>query len=206
MDGTPQLPRGPAPLASMCRHRCWQTCPHASQIGNRPDSIRRNFPCGRALASPTLHRTVCCLDARPGSIWWQKMDARREYAGFLVVLRTCISTIKMQSTANLGGAFLCCFSDCSVCPYRIQRPVCRRAARVAAWGRSGLESCPESDCARSSTSTSATPATGLRRSSPSARKKRPVAAQGRRAGRGASRDLKARFPTTARVSSRPCRM
>jgi hypothetical protein len=30
------------------------------------------------------------------------MDARREYAGFLVVLRTSISTIKMQSTANLG--------------------------------------------------------------------------------------------------------
>jgi len=55
-----------------------------------------------------LRRTVCCLDARPGSIWWQKMDAGREYAGFLVVLRTSISTIKMQSTANLGRAFLCC--------------------------------------------------------------------------------------------------
>ena len=24
---------------------------------------------------PTLLRTLCCLDARPGSIWWQKMDA-----------------------------------------------------------------------------------------------------------------------------------
>jgi hypothetical protein len=51
---------------------------------------------------PNLDRTVCCLEARPGSIWWQKMDAGREYAGFLVVLRTSISTIKMQSTANLG--------------------------------------------------------------------------------------------------------
>jgi len=113
------------------------------------------------------------------------MDVRREYAGFLVVLRTSISTIKMQSSASLGGAFLYYFSDCSVCPYHIQRVVCRRAARVAVWGRSGSESCPESVCARSSTSTSATPATGLRRSSPSGRKKRPVAAQGRRAGRGA---------------------
>jgi hypothetical protein len=55
-----------------------------------------------------LHRTVCCLDARPGSIWWQKMEAGPECAGFLVVLRTSISTIKMQSRGNLGCAFLCC--------------------------------------------------------------------------------------------------
>ena len=155
-----------------------------------------------------MHRAVCCLDARPGSIWWQKMDAGREYAGFLVVLRTSISTIKMQSTAILGRAFLCCFSDCSICPYRIQRSACRRAAKVAAWARSGSESCPGSDCARSSTFTSATPATGLRRSSRSGRKKQPVAARGWRAGRGVSRDrshLKD-SPTTAWVSSRPCGM
>ena len=68
-------------------------------------------------------------------------------------------------------------------PVRIQRPVCRRAARVAAWARSGSESCPESDCARSSTSTSATPATRSRRSSPSGRKKRPVAEAASRAPR-----------------------
>ena len=57
----------------------------------------------------SLHRPVCCLDARPESIWWQKMDAGREYAGFLVVLRTSSSTIKMQSTANIGGGFLLLF-------------------------------------------------------------------------------------------------
>ena len=28
----------------------------------------------------------------------------------------------MQSIAKLGGVFLCCFSDCSICPYRIQKP------------------------------------------------------------------------------------
>ena len=156
----------------------------------------------------SLRRTVCCLDARPGSIWWQKMDAGPECAAFLVVLRTSISTIKMQSTASLRGCFPLLFSDCSICPYRIQRSACRRAAKVAAWARSGSESSPESDCGRSSTFTSATPATGLRRSSRSGRKKQPVAAQGWRAGRGVSRDrshLKD-CPTTAWVSSRPCRM
>jgi len=157
----------------------------------------------------SLHHTVCCLDAGPGSIWWQKIDAGPECAGFLVVLRTFISTIKMQSIANLRRCFPLLFSDFSICSYRIQRLACRRAARFAVWARSGSESCPESDCARSSTFTSATPATGSRRSSRSGRKKQRAAAQGRRAGRGASRErphLKARFPTTAWVSSRPRRM
>lgn len=155
----------------------------------------------------SLPGAVCCLDARPGSIWWQKMDARRECAGFLVVLRTSISTIKMQSIANLPWCFPLLFSDCSICPYRIQRPVCRRAAKVAAWARSGSESCPELDCARSSTFTSATPATGSRRSSRSARKKQPAAAQGWRAGRGVSQDRShLKVPATAWVSSRPSRM
>ena len=55
---------------------------------------------GQRAGFSTLHCAVCCLDARPGSIWWQKIDAGREYAGILVVLRSFISTIKMQFIAK----------------------------------------------------------------------------------------------------------
>ena len=208
MDRTLRPPRSPAPLASMCRDRCWKTYLHASQMGIRPDRIRRNFPCGRALAI-----RICNLQC---VVW---MPGRGRFGGKrwtpvadLVFLRTPISLIKMQSTTSFADTFLCSLmlSDSSICPYRIQKPVCRHAAKFAGSARSGSESCPESDCARSSTSTSATPATSSRRSSRSVRKKRSAAAQGRRGGRGASRDrpppLKTHFPMPGRVSSWPCRM
>ena len=134
---------------------------------------------------PTLHHTVCCLDARPGSIWWQKKDGGGTAPDDLVFLRTSISTIKMQSTAKPHRCFPLLFSDSSICPYRFQKPFCRRAAKFAGQAQSASESCPESDCARSSTSPSATPATRSRRSSRNARKKRSLAAQRRRGGRGA---------------------
>ena len=63
MDGTPQLPRGPAPLASMCRHRCWKTFLHASRIGIQPVSPV-GFSCGRALAIRLC--TVQCVVWMPG--------------------------------------------------------------------------------------------------------------------------------------------
>jgi hypothetical protein len=91
----------------MCRDRWWKTfcTPYKLESGR----IRSG---GIAVWSRAgvvnLRGTVCCLDAPPGSIWWQKMDAGPECAAFLVVLRTSISTIKMQSTANLRACFLCC--------------------------------------------------------------------------------------------------
>ncbi len=103
MDGTPQPPRPPAPLASMCRDRCWKTYLHASQIGIRPDSIRRNFPCGRALASPVC--TLQCVVWMPGR---GRFGGKRwTMAATLVFLRTSFSTNKMQSTANFADIFLC---------------------------------------------------------------------------------------------------
>lgn len=96
----PQPPRSPAPLASMCRDR-WKTFLHASQIGIRPDRIRRICPCGRALAF-----RICPLQC---VVW---MPGRGRFGGKrgtpvadLVFLRTPISLIKMQSTPSFAGAF-----------------------------------------------------------------------------------------------------
>ena len=159
MDRTPQPPRSPAPLASMCRDHWWKTFLHASQIGIWSDSIRRNFPCGRALVFRLC--TVQCVVRMPGQgrFGGKKWTAAATAPDNLVFLRTSISTIKMQSTAKLRRCFPSLFSDSSLCPYRFQKPVCRRAAKFAGQAQSASESCPESDCARSSTSTSATPAT-----------------------------------------------
>ncbi len=139
MDRTLRPPRSPAPLASMCRDRCWKTYLHASQMGIRPDRIRRNFPCGRALAI-----RICNLQC---VVW---MPGRGRFGGKrwmavadLVFLRTPISLIKMQSTTSFADTFLCSLmlSDSSICPYRIQKPVCRHAAKFAGSARSGSESC-----------------------------------------------------------------
>jgi hypothetical protein len=103
MDGTPRPPRSPAPLASMCRDRWWKTFLHASQMGIRPDRIRRNFPCGRALAI-----RICNLQC---VVW---MPGRGRFGGKrwtpvadLVFLRTPISLIKMQSTASFAELSFC---------------------------------------------------------------------------------------------------
>jgi hypothetical protein len=108
MDGTPQPPRLPAPLASMCRDRWWKTYLHASQIGIRPNSVRRDFPCGRALALRVC--TLQCVVWMPGRgrFGGKRWTAAARAPDNLVFLRTSISTIKMQSTAKLRRYFLCC--------------------------------------------------------------------------------------------------
>jgi hypothetical protein len=113
MDGTPQPPRSPAPLASMRRDR-WKTFLHASQIGPTGfDPVE--FRCGRALAL-----RVCTLQC---VVW---MPGRGRFGGKrwtpvadLVFLRTPISLIKMQSTASFADAFLCSllFSNSMTVPH-----------------------------------------------------------------------------------------
>jgi hypothetical protein len=123
MDGTPQPPQSPAPLASMCRDR-WKTFLHASQIGIRPDRIRRNFPCGRALAF-----RICPLQC---VVW---MPGRGRFGGKrwtpvadLVFLRTPISLIKMQSTASFADAS---FVHCCSAIVRYARTASRNRSAAA---------------------------------------------------------------------------
>src|SRR5205807_2682799 len=77
MDGTPQPPQLPVPLASMCRDRWWKTYLHALQIGIRPDSIRRNFHVVARWRPDLAPHTVLfgCpagvdLVAKDGRRWW----------------------------------------------------------------------------------------------------------------------------------------
>ncbi len=129
--GRRSLQRLPAPLASMCRDRWWKTYLHASQIGIRPNSVRRDFPCGRALALRVC--TLQCVVWMPGRgrFGGKRWTAAARAPDNLVFLRTSISTIKMQSTAKLRRYFPLLFSDSSTCHYRIQKPLCRRAAKFA---------------------------------------------------------------------------
>jgi hypothetical protein len=108
MDGTPRLPRGPAPLASMCRHRCWKTFLHASQIGIQPDSIRRNFPCGRALAFRLC--TVQCVVWMPGR---GRFGGKRWTAAQLRLITSYsygppFPRLRCNRQPNFAGEFLYC--------------------------------------------------------------------------------------------------
>ena len=107
MGGRPQRLRRQAPIASMCRDRCWKTL-HALQTEVRPDWVRSNFPCGRALVLRLC--TLQCVVWMPGRgrFGGKRWTPRRERAAILVFLRTPISTIKMQSEASFTDAFIYC--------------------------------------------------------------------------------------------------
>ena len=169
--GRRSLHEAPAPLASMCRDRWWKTYLHASQIGIRP--IRpAEFSVWSRAGVASLHPAVCCLDARPGSIWWQKMDAAARAPDTSYSYGPPSPRLRCNRQPNFAGTFLCCsvIVRYALTAFRNRSAAALRNLRDR---HVRIGKLPESDCARSSTSTSATPATRSRRSSRSGRKKRP---------------------------------
>ena len=108
MDGTPQPPRLPAPLASMCRDRWWKTYLHASQIGIRPDLIRRNFPCGRALALRVC--TLQCVVWMPGRgrFGGKRWTAAARAPDTSYSYGPPSPRLRCNRQPNFTGVFLCC--------------------------------------------------------------------------------------------------
>ena len=177
MDWTPQLPRPPAPPASICRDLWWKTfrTPHRGRI--RPIRFVGIFRVVARWPSDFAPHSVlfgCPAEVDLMAKGGRRPRIRRHPSSLTDLYFHDYDAIHRQTWRR----FPLLFSDCSKCPYRIQRPVCRRAARCAAWERSGSESCRESDCVRSSTFTSAAAATRSRRSS----RKRQQVAPRRRSG------------------------
>ena len=159
--------------------RWWKTFSHASQIAIHPDSIRWNvrvatrwrcdFAPGSMLFGCPAGVHLVAKDGLP-------QQNNREN---LVFLRSQSPRIRCnRQPVSLTLVLL--FSDSSICPYRFQNRPCRRVAKFAGWARSGSGSCPESDCGRSSTSTSVTPAIRSPLSSQIGWRKRPAAARRQR--------------------------